>query len=68
MTVPKKFDFKALNSAVFPTEYAHFFPKHVFNPLLELIDKKTELKIFHVAQEFKLNEEQLANKEILKNG
>ncbi len=66
ITIPKKFDFKSLSSIVLPTEFAHFFPKHTFNPLLELIDKNVELKIFHVAQEFRLNEKQLANKEILK--
>ncbi len=66
ITVPKKFDFKSLKSVVLPTEYAHFIPKHVFNPLLELIDQETQLKIFHVAQEFKLNEEQLSHKDILK--
>jgi nucleotide-binding universal stress UspA family protein len=66
ITVPKKFEFKALKSVVLPTEYAHFFPKHIFKPLLELTDKQTQLKVFHVAQEFKLDEEQLANKKILK--
>jgi len=66
ITVPKKFEFKTIKSVVLPTEYAHFFPNYVFNPLLQLIDKKTQLKIFHVAQEFKLSKVQLANKDILK--
>lgn len=67
ITVPRKFEFKALKSVVIPTEYAHFYPKHLFKPLLELVDaKETRLKIFHVAQEFKLKEIQRTNKRVLK--
>ncbi len=67
IAVPKKFDFKALKSVVLPTEYTHFFPKPVLKPLLELIGTEdAEVKIFHVAQEFKMNEQQEANKAILK--
>lgn len=67
ITVPRKFDFKTLKSVIIPTEYAHFFTKEVFKPLLELAHpKKTSIKVFHVAQEFMLNENQLSNKDFLK--
>lgn len=67
ITVPKKFEFKKLKTVVLPTEFVHFYPKRVFEPLLELADpKETTLKIFHVAQEFRLYEEQIANKDLLK--
>lgn len=67
IAVPKAFNFQSLKSLVFPTEYAHFFPKGILRPFLELIDVwKSEVKIFHVAQEFKLTDLQLSNREILK--
>lgn len=67
IAVPEEFDFKSLDTIVFPTEYAHFFAKSVLQPFLELIDLwKSEVKIFHVAQEFKLNDTQRYNREILK--
>lgn len=67
LAVPEDFDFKALKSLVFPTEFAHFFPKGVLAPLLELVRLwQTEIKIFHVAQEFILNDLQKANRDILK--
>ncbi len=67
IAVPKEFDFKSLKTVVLPTEYAHFFPKHILFPLLELVaPKECEIKVFHVAQEFKLDEHQQANKSILK--
>lgn len=67
IAVPKAYDLKSLKSVVFPTEYARFFPKRILEPFLELINTwKSEVKIFHVAQEFKLSDEQQANKQILK--
>ncbi len=67
IAVPLEFDFKSLCTTVLPTEYTHFFPKHVLLPLLELVEsEQCEIKVFHVAQEFKLSEHQEANKSILK--
>ncbi|PWL37652.1 universal stress protein [Flagellimonas aquimarina] len=67
IAVPEEFDFQSLDVIVFPTEYAHFFAKGVLQPFLELMGVwKSEVKIFHVAQEFKLNETQRYNREILK--
>ncbi len=67
IAVPLEFDFKSLCSVVLPTEYTHFFPKHVLLPILELVaSEKCEIKVFHVAQEFQLGEHQQANKAILK--
>ncbi len=67
LAVPLEFDFKSLCTVVLPTEFTHFFPKHVLLPLLELVgSEQCEIKVFHVAQEFKLGERQQANKAILK--
>jgi nucleotide-binding universal stress UspA family protein len=67
VVVPESYDFQRLGSLVFPTEYAHFFPKNVLRPLLKLIKLwNSEVKIFHVAQTFSLLDIQKANKEILK--
>ncbi|NAY92417.1 universal stress protein [Muricauda sp. JGD-17] len=66
IAVPSSFDFQRLNSVVFPTEYTHFMPRYVLMPLLELTqDWKPEIKIFHVAQEFMLSQEQKSNMKIL---
>ena len=67
IVVPEAFNFQKLKLVVFPTEYAHFYPKNVLRPLLRLFAQwKPQVNIFHVAQEFKLSELQRANKEILK--
>ncbi|PRX57233.1 universal stress protein [Flagellimonas meridianipacifica] len=67
LAVPNSFEFKSLETVVFPTEYAHFFPKSILEPLIELMAHwKSEIKIFHVAQEFVLDDIQRSNKQILK--
>lgn len=67
LVVPTKFNFQSLKKIVFPTEYAHFFSKGQLNPLVVLAETwKSQLLVFHVAQEFKLSEQQMANKKILK--
>lgn len=67
IAVPKAFDFQLMKTIVFPTEYAHFFSKGILQPFLELMDVwKSEIKIFHVAQEFRLSSLQRYNREILK--
>lgn len=66
IVVPKSYDFQKLGTLVFPTEYTHFFPKNVLRPIMQLVDLwKPEVKIFHVAQQFKLSKLQEANKKIL---
>ena len=67
LVVPRKFNFQSLRKIVFPTEYAHFFSKRQLIPLVVLAEKwRSQLLIFHVAQKFKLSEQQTANKKILK--
>lgn len=67
LVVPRKFNFQALRKIVFPTEYAHFYSKRQLIPLVIFAEKwRSQLLIFHVAQEFKLSEQQTANKTILK--
>lgn len=67
LVVPRKFNFQSLRKIVFPTEYAHFFSKGQLIPLVAFAEKwRSQLLIFHVAQEFKLSEQQTANKKILK--
>ena len=66
LVVPRSFNFQKLELVVFPTEYTHFFPKNVLQPLMQLVTLwKPQLDIFHVAQQFKLSERQEANKRIL---
>ncbi len=66
IAVPSSFDFQKLNLVLFPTEYTHFMPRYILRPLLELMEAwKPEIKIFHVAQQFKLSQIQQSNKEIL---
>jgi len=67
VVVPESYDFQKLESLVFPTEYAHFFPKIVLRPLLQLVELwNSKVKVFHVAQTFSLSDRHKANKEILK--
>jgi len=67
LVVPRKFNLQSLRNIVLPTEYAHFFTKNQLDPLVELAETwQSQLLIFHVAQEFKLSDHQIANKKILK--
>ncbi len=67
LVIPEKFNFQSLRNIVFPTEYSHFFSKGQLKPLRVLAEAwKSQILVFHVAQEFKLSEQQLANKNILK--
>lgn len=64
--VPSKHDFKDLSKILLPTEFTRSYTKHELNPLIELATSwKSEILIIHIAQEFLLNEEQLANKKVL---
>jgi len=67
LAVPQKFNFQTLKKIVFPTEYAHFFSKGELGSLLELAELwQSRILVFHVAQEFQLSEQQMTNKEVLK--
>lgn len=67
LVIPRKFNFQSLRNIVFPTEYAHFFSKGQLKPLAALAEAwRSQVLVFHVAQEFKLSEQQMANKKILK--
>ncbi|MFS4467876.1 universal stress protein [Maribacter sp. 2210JD10-5] len=67
LIVPRKFNFQALRKIVFPTEYVNFYSKGQLNPLVSLAEAwRSQVLIFHVAQEFKLSEKQLSNKKIIK--
>lgn len=67
IAVPGSFNFQTLKTIVFPTEYAHFFPKNGFSAMFDLIKLwQSKVLIFHVAQEFNLSEDQQVNKKILK--
>lgn len=67
LVIPKKSNFQSLRNIVFPTEYAHFFSKGQLKPLTVLAEAwRSQVLVFHVAQEFKLSEQQMANKNILK--
>ncbi|MFK7812976.1 MAG: universal stress protein [Maribacter sp.] len=67
LAIPEKFNFQSLSNIVFPTEYAHFFSKRQLKPLTVLAEAwRSQVLVFHVAQEFKLSEQQVANKNILK--
>lgn len=67
LVVPRKFNFQSLKKIVFPTEYAHFFSKGQLIRLIAFAEKwRSQLLVLHVAQEFKLSEQQTANKKILK--
>lgn len=67
LVIPEKYNFQSLRNIVFPTEYAHFFSKGQLKPLREIAEGwRSQILVFHVAQEFKLSEQQMANKKILK--
>ena len=67
IAIPKGYNFQSLGKIVFPTEYAHFFSKGQLRSLIELAKTwRSQILVFHVAQEFKLSEQQTANKDILK--
>lgn len=67
LVIPEKFNFQSLRNIVFPTEYAHFFSKGQLKPIRVLAEAwRSQILVFHVAQEFKLSEKQMTNKNILK--
>ncbi|MGB5434870.1 MAG: universal stress protein [Maribacter sp.] len=66
MAVPQDYDFKALNKVIFPTDFSHSYDKIELKPLIDLMDIwKAALLIFHVAQDYELNDDQVKHKKQL---
>lgn len=68
IAVPHNFDFKALKSIVFPTDFTHPYSKSELKPLIDLVSLwKAEIAILQVAQEYELHDEQKRNLKQLSN-
>lgn len=66
LVVPQKFNLQKLDKIVFPTDFTHFYDKNSLQFLKLLISKwNSKILVFHVAEEFKLNDVQITNKKIL---
>lgn len=67
LVIPEKYNFQSLAKIIFPTEFSNFFSKTQLTALTKLAGLwRSQVLVFHVAQEFKLSEQQKANKQILK--
>jgi len=68
LTMPEGFNFQRLNTILFATDFAVPYKKNELAPILELSKLwNAAIEIIHVAIEFNLNDNQEANKEILKD-
>ncbi|MBT8307518.1 MAG: universal stress protein [Maribacter sp.] len=68
IAVPNKYDFKALKTVVFPTDFTHAYSKMELKPLLDLVALwDAEIMILQVAQEYQLNDDQKKNLKQLTN-
>ncbi|NND80294.1 MAG: universal stress protein [Maribacter sp.] len=68
IAVPYKYDFKALKTTVFPTDFTHSYSKNELKPLIDLIGQwNAEICILQVAQEYELHEDQNRNLKQLAN-
>ncbi len=68
IVVPHKYDFKALKTVVFPTDFTHPYDKNELKPLVDLVRLwKAEISILQVAQEYTLHDEQKKNLKQLSN-
>ncbi len=64
---PSNYDFKSLQSLVFPTDFSKKYEQHQLLPMTDLVSLwKTTVQIVHVAVEFEMNEQQLINQKVLK--
>ena len=62
IAVPNKYDFKALKTVVFPTDFTHPYSKLELKPLIELVALwDAEIMILQVAQEYQLHDNQKKN-------
>ncbi|MDC6389006.1 universal stress protein [Maribacter sp. PR1] len=68
LAVPDSFNFQELKNIIFSTDFMRTYDKHELNPLLELANLwNSKVEIVHVSEEFKLNEVQQTNKDILEH-
>jgi nucleotide-binding universal stress UspA family protein len=66
IAVPHNYDFKALKSVVFPTDFTHPYGKSELKPLIDLVSLwKAEIFILQIAQEYELHDDQKKNLEQL---
>lgn len=67
LVVPADYDFKALKTIAFPTDFSKKVEKHQLLPLTELASIwNATVQIVHVAVEFALNDQQRINQKLLK--
>ena len=67
LVVPNDYNFQTLKTLVFPTDFTRPYQKFELLPLTELVTIwGASIQILHVAVEFLLNENQKANRNILK--
>lgn len=68
LAVPDSFNFQELKNIIFSTDFMRTYDKYEFEPLLELARLwNSKIEIVHVSEEFKLNEKQQAQKDILEH-
>lgn len=66
LAVPNDYNFQSLKSLIFPTDFSKKYKKHQLAPLTKLaLLWETKIQVAHVAIAFELNDQQLANKELL---
>lgn len=62
IAVPHSYDFKALKSVVFPTDFTHPYSKSELKPLIDVVSLwNAEIAILQIAQEYELHDEQKRN-------
>ncbi len=67
LVVPSEYNFQTLKTVVFPTDFMKKYGKYQLRPLTELaLLWKAEVKIMHVAVEFRFNDQQKLNQKLLK--
>ncbi len=68
IAVPHNYDFKALKSVVFPTDFTHPYSKSELKPLIDVVGLwNAEIAILQIAQEYELHDEQKRNLKQLSN-
>jgi len=66
IAVPHSYDFKALKSVVFPTDFTHPYSKSELKPLIDVVSLwNAEIFILQIAEEYELHDEQKRNLEQL---
>ena len=66
IAVPHDYDFKALKSVVFPTDFTHPYSKSELKPLIDVVSLwNAEIFIMQIAQEYELHDDQKRNLEQL---